>query len=217
MSLIDALLVLVSTICLIYIYKKVAVKKGIFAHISAYGKSKLAAENYILSKIKSTDKQIFILRPCIINGPGNKGNLTLLYKLVSKNYPWPLGSFFNKRSFCSIENLCFIINELLERHDIPSGIYNIADDEPISTNDIIKLIGESINNKSHIISINKYLIVILAKFGDIFKLPLNSDRLTKLTESYVVSNAKIKIALGKELPISTRTSLIKTFQAFSKK
>lgn len=184
--------------------------------ISAYGKSKLSAENYILSKLKSTDKQVFIFRPCLINGPGNKGNLTLLYKLVSKNFPWPLGAFCNKRSFCSIDNLCFIVGEFLERYDFSSGIYNIADDEPISTNDIIKLIGESINKKSLIVPINKYVIRILAKFGDVFKLPLNSDRLTKLTESYIVSNAKIKIAIGKELPISTRAGLIKTFQSFIK-
>ena len=183
---------------------------------SAYGKSKLAAENYILSKIKTTDKQVYIFRPCIINGPGNKGNLTLLYNLISKKFPWPLGAFFNKRSFCSVDNLCFVINELLERPDISSGIYNIADDEPLSTNEIRKLIGKSINKKYYILSINKFLIRIVAKCGDIFKLPLNSERLIKLTESYVVSNTKIKTAIGKELPLTSREGLIKTFQSFDK-
>ena len=41
----------------------------------------------------------------MIHGPGNKGNLNLLYSLVSKGLPWPLGSFENKRSYCSIDNL----------------------------------------------------------------------------------------------------------------
>src|SRR5665647_2346934 len=34
--------------------------------------------------------------------PGNKGNLNLLYEVVSKSIPWPLGAFDNRRSFTSI-------------------------------------------------------------------------------------------------------------------
>ncbi len=44
------------------------------------------------------DKKIYILRPCMIYGPGNKGNLNLLYKLVSKGIPLPLGAFENSHS-----------------------------------------------------------------------------------------------------------------------
>ena len=77
-----------------------------------YGKSKLLADQYILSKEIPKGKRIYILRPCMIHGPGNRGNLNLLYKLVSKGIPWPLGSYDNKRSFCSIDNLIFIINIL---------------------------------------------------------------------------------------------------------
>ena len=65
-----------------------------------FGQSKLLAEEYILSKEIPNDKHVYILRPCMIHGPGNKGNLNLLYKIVSKNIPWPLGAFENKRSFC---------------------------------------------------------------------------------------------------------------------
>ena len=93
--------------------------------ITHYGKSKLLAEDYVLSKVIPDGKRVYILRPCMIHGPGNKGNLNLLFKLISKGFPWPLGSFDNKRSFCSIDNLCFIINELIENNQIQSGIYNI--------------------------------------------------------------------------------------------
>ena len=51
----------------------------------------------------------------MIHGPNNKGNLNLLYNLVSKRIPWILGSFQNKRSYCSIDNLLFIINELIKK------------------------------------------------------------------------------------------------------
>jgi nucleoside-diphosphate-sugar epimerase len=183
--------------------------------ITHYGKSKFLAEQYILSKEIPIGKRVYVLRPCMIHGPGNKGNLNLLYKIVSKNIPWPLGAFANKRSFCSIENLLFIIKELIERVDIPSGIYNVADDEPISTNELICLIAQSQNRKPKLLRISKGLIEFLAAIGETLHLPLNTERLKKLTSSYVVSNAKIKAAIGKSLPISSRDGLLKTFKSFN--
>jgi len=180
-----------------------------------YGKSKLLAEKYILSKSIPANKRVYILRPCMIHGPGNKGNLTLLYNYVSKGFPWPLGNFENSRSYLSIENLCFIINELICHDHVPSGIYNVADDMPLSTNSIIRLIAESKRRKIHILNLNKSIIYSLANIGDFLDLPFNAERLQKLTESYVVNNFKIKSAIGKELPISSIEGLTRTFQSFS--
>ncbi len=182
--------------------------------ITHYGKSKLLAEQYILSQPIPDGKRVYILRPCMIHGPGNKGNLNLLYSLVSKGLPWPLGLFENSRSYLSIENLCFIIKELIEREDIQSGVYNVADDVPLSTNEVIKMIAESKGKKACILKLSTNLIKVLAYVGDFLKLPLNSERLQKLTESYVVSNAKIKAAIGKQLPVSSKNGLITTFQSF---
>ncbi len=184
--------------------------------ITHYGKSKLLAEEYILSKELPKDKRLYILRPCMIHGPGNKGNLNLLYKLASKGIPWPLGAFENKRSFCNIDNLMFIIKELIERDDIPSGVYNVADDEAISINDVISILAESEKRKVMIWNVSKGLIQLLAKLGDILDLPLTTERLQKLTESYIVSNQKIKKAIGKSLPVSTKEGLLKTFNSFHK-
>jgi nucleoside-diphosphate-sugar epimerase len=183
--------------------------------ITHYGKSKLLAEQYILSQPIPDCKRVYILRPCMIHGPGNKGNLNLLYSLVSKGLPWPLGLFENSRSYLSIENLCFIIKELIERDDIPSGVYNVADDVPLSTNEVVKMIAESMGKKANILNISVSFIKLLARVGDLLKLPLNSERLKKLTESYVVSNSKIKSVLGKQLPVSSQEGLIITFQSFA--
>ena len=164
--------------------------------VTDYGKSKLLAEKYILSKIIPKGKRVYILRPCMIHGPGNRGNLNLLYKIIYKNVPWPLGSFENKRSFCSIDNLCFIINEIIDNNNIPSGIYNIADDEPLSTNELIILISKCLKKSSRIWKIHPFFIKTLAIIGDLLLLPLNSERLNKLTENFIVSNKKIKHAIN---------------------
>jgi nucleoside-diphosphate-sugar epimerase len=181
-----------------------------------YGKSKLMAEEYIQSQPLPAGKSFYILRPCMIHGPGNKGNLNLLYKLVSKGIPYPLAAFLNKRSFLSIENLCFVIRELLSRDDIPSGVYHVADDEALSTNELIRLISIAENKKLKLWKLSPVLIKSLAKLGDIFKLPLTTERLNKLTQSYIVDNSKIKHALGKEFPGQAQEGIIKTIKSFQK-
>ena len=180
-----------------------------------YGISKLKAENYILNQKLPEGKRIFILRPCMIHGPGNKGNLNLLYSVVKKSFPWPLAAFENQRSFLNIENLCFVIYELLNNKNIASGIYNVADDSSLSTNEIIALISKSQNKAARTLAIPKKIISLLAKIGDILHLPLNSERLQKLTECYLVSNDKIVKALGKPLPFSAEEGFKKTFQSFN--
>jgi nucleoside-diphosphate-sugar epimerase len=194
----------------------VLTEKTIPNPISPYGKSKLLAEKYILSKKIPKNKRVYILRPCMIHGPGNKGNLNLLYKFVSNGLPWPLGSFDNKRSFCSIENVLFVILELIENNNILSGVYNLADDKPLSTNEVIGLISKSNNRNPIIWSLNKNFIQLIAKIGEKINLPLNSERLKKLTESYIVSNKKIIQKMGKSLPISSENGMLNTMNSFNK-
>jgi len=178
-----------------------------------YGESKLAAEKYILQHA-TPNKQVYILRPCMIHGPGNKGNLNLLFKLQQKGLPWPLGAFDNSRSFCAIDNIIFVVQQLLG-HEIESGVYQVADDEASSTNDIIKLLALSQNKKARIWNIPVTLMKFIAQLGDLLHLPLNSRRLKKLTESYIVSNRKIKQVLNiDKMPVRAMDGLMKTFNSF---
>ncbi|TCC96821.1 NAD-dependent epimerase/dehydratase family protein [Pedobacter psychroterrae] len=164
--------------------------------LTAYGQSKLMAEEFLLHRILPKGKRVYVLRPCMIHGPGNKGNLNLLLQVIKKSLPYPLAAFENKRSLLSIQNLLFTINALINDSQIASGIYNIADDEPLSTNEIVDALGEALNKKAVKWRINPGLIRILASIGDRFPLPLNSDKLQKLTESFVVNNDKIKKAMS---------------------
>lgn len=180
-----------------------------------YGKSKLEAEEFLLSQKLPENKRLFIIRPCMIHGPGNKGNLNLLYKFVQKDIPYPLAAFENKRSFLSIDNLNFLILEMLSNKNVGSGIYNFADDEVLSTNELVKLIANTSGKKEKLWKISSKLISATAKMGDVMKLPLNSERLKKLTENYWVSNQKIKNALGiAKLPVSASEGLEKTIKSF---
>ena len=185
--------------------------------VGPYGESKIAAENYILSKRSEWEakgKEVYILRPCMIHGPGNKGNLNLLYNVVKKGIPWPLGAFENRRTFTSVENVCFAVNGLLTK-DAPSGIYNMGDDEALSTNELIEEICKSLGKKAHIWKLPKGMMTCLAEIGGVLHLPLNPERLRKLTENYMSSNAKIKKALGVDkMPVDARAGLRRTLESF---
>ena len=203
--------------------------------VGPYGESKIKAEEYIknhfmfptasisedrslrLEKEKGRipkNKQVYILRPCMIHGPGNKGNLNLLYNVVKKGIPWPLGDFDNRRSFTSIDNLCYVIEGLLNQ-DVPTGIYHMGDDEALSTNELIAIMCEAMEKQPHIWKMNKRFMEACAGLGTLLHLPLNTERLCKLTENYVVSNAKIKAALGiDKLPVTAKEGLMKTIRSF---
>lgn len=181
--------------------------------VGPYGESKIAAEKYIQEHLVA-DKQVYILRPCMIHGPGNKGNLNLLYGVVKKGIPWPLGAFENRRTFTSIENLNFVIEGLLTK-DVPTGIYNMSDDEALSTNELIEEICKSLGKKAHIWKLPKSLMNGVAKLGGALHLPLDSERLRKLTENYISSNEKIKKALGVEkMPVDAKEGLKVTLESF---
>ena len=185
--------------------------------VGPYGESKLAAEKYILDCFDPRNdggKSVYILRPCMIHGPGNKGNLNLLYNVVSKAIPWPLGAFDNKRSYLNSWNLSYIIEQFILQNP-ESGVYNLADDEPVSTNELVKLIAQSKGKKAKIWNCNKRIVKSIARIGDFCKFPLNSDRLQKLTATYIVSNQKGKQALGiKQLPVSAIEGLERTLRTF---
>lgn len=199
--------------------------------VGPYGESKIKAENYIIEKFAPSalerpfhnfddndsvveGKQVYIMRPCMIHGPGNKGNLNLLYNVVRKGIPWPLGAFENRRSFTSVGNLCYVIDGIMNK-PVPSGIYHMGDDEALSTNELIQVICSALGKKAHIWKLPKGLMNGIAKVGGWLHLPLNPLRMQKLTENYVVSNAKIKAALGIDrMPVRAKEGLRETIRSF---
>ena len=199
--------------------------------VGPYGESKIKAENYIIDRFAPealsrpfhnfddsdsivSGKKVYIMRPCMIHGPGNKGNLNILFNVVKKGIPWPLGAFENRRTFTSVGNLCYVIDSLIAK-DVPSGIYHMADDEALSTNELIRIICEGVGKKAHIWRIPRGLMNGVAKVGGWLHLPLNPLCMQKLTENYVVSNAKIKTALGIErMLVRAEDGLMFTIKSF---
>lgn len=171
-----------------------------------YGKSKLAAEQFL-------NGRAIVLRPAMIHGPGNKGNLNLLWGIARRGFPWPLAAFENRRSFTSIGNICAAVEALCERGE--NGIYPIADDEMLSTNRLIELMSETCGRKPHLWRLPKGLMRFGAKIGDVLHLPLNTERLGKLTEDSFVDNAALKKHLGwSQMPVKAEDGMRETLKSF---
>ena len=176
------------------------------ANGNAYGRSKLAAEQFL-------NGRAIVLRPAMIHGPGNKGNLNLLWGIARRGLPWPLAAFENKRSFTSIANICAAVEALCERG--ANGIYPIADDEMLSTNRLIELIAETCGKRAKLWRVPKGVMRMVAKLGDVLHLPLNTERIVKLTEDSFVNNSHLKSQLGwNRMPIRAEEGLRRTLRSF---
>ena len=143
----------------------------------------------------------------------NKGHLNLLYKFIKLGLPWPFGLYKNQRSFCSIDNLCFILNKIIENDNINSGVYHICDSGSLSTNELVTIIYESINKKSKFLYVPEFIINLIASIGTILNLPLNKDKLEKISESLIVDNSKIINEINHKLPIDIKLGIKKTINS----
>lgn len=181
-----------------------------------YGTSKYNAECYIRQENIPEGKKYYILRPSIIYGPRSKGNLNLLFNFIYKGYPYPLGAFKNQKTFLSVKNLCFVITKICSEN-ITGGTYHISDNESLSTLQVINIIYDTIKKKPKILHVPKFIIKLLARIGDRYKILIDSERLNKLTQNFMVSNKKILKELAVNLPVKTNDGLKKTFKYYEKK
>ena len=103
---------------------------------------------------------------------------------------------------------------MINNNKIESGIYNIADDVSLSTIDLVQIMSEVLNKPTRILKVPKLFIRFIAKVGDFFPIPINSERLLKLTENYEVSNLKIKKQFKKNYLYLQVKELKKTITSF---
>jgi nucleoside-diphosphate-sugar epimerase len=111
--------------------------------VTAYGRSKLAAEDAIKSVLADSDCAWTILRTPLVYGPGNKANFGLLVKLVKSGIPLPLASVRNRRSFIYVENLVDLIVTCLGNPKAFGKTFLPSDGEDVSTPELIRAIARA--------------------------------------------------------------------------
>jgi len=179
---------------------------------SDYGKSKLLAERYITEYPISDFKNFYILRPSLIYGSNVKGNLHSLFKYIKILKFWPFGRYKNKRSYCYIENLFFTINEIIESNKIKSGIYNISDNDPISTTDLIKHFSSYTNCNIFIINIPKKYFKIFLTISKKLNINFILNYYNKIFKKNIVDNSYLIKSMNKNLPYTVEEGFKEIFK-----
>lgn len=156
----------------------------------AYGQSKLEAER-ILGEIAAASRlETVILRPPLIYGPGVKGNFLRLMRAIDRGIPLPLGAIDNKRSLIYLGNLVDAIMLCLDHAAAAGKTYLVADDEDVSTPDLIRHIALALGKPARLIAFPPALLKVAgAVFG-------KSDSLVRLLGSLQSDSGRIRRELG---------------------
>lgn len=179
-----------------------------------YGQTKLQADRFLQDASINDHQRVIIIRPAMIYGPGNKGNLNALFSYCKSGLPYILARYNGERSYLSIYNLMHILQECMADGSIPSGIYCASDRDSVLTNDLVKWIYLVLDQKSRLIKVPKFIIGVLAFLGDYLPIPINSDTLKKIGTDYIVHSNKIQNLLKTPLPIASHEGLKSTLRHF---
>jgi nucleoside-diphosphate-sugar epimerase len=103
----------------------------------AYGQSKAEAEQSLLALAMQTGLEVVVIRPPLVYGPGAKGNLARLLKLVRLGLPLPLGAVQNKRSLIGRDNLVDLLIRCIDHPAAAGQTFLVSDGEDLSTPDLL--------------------------------------------------------------------------------
>jgi UDP-glucose 4-epimerase len=149
----------------------------------AYGQSKLASEQMLKQHLTNTKTQLVIIRPPLVYGNNNKGNLKTLETLVNAGIPLPFGNLKNKRDLVSIENLCALIALTITHPNAANQIFLVSDGITRSTKEIVQLLAARQGKHALFFNIPNAIFSFLKKYK-----PQPIERLTGNLEVDIEKN-----------------------------
>lgn len=182
-----------------------------------YSKSKADAEMAIREILDDSSVLWAIMRPVLVYGPGNPGNMARLERLLRYGIPIPVRRIPNRRSFLFIGNLVSAIYAYLQAECPPRGkTWVIADKEAISTRELVTCMGEAMQIHPHFIHLPDTLYRVAAQVGDMclrmgIPTPWNAEVRRKLLGDFYVDSSPIEDELCWKPPFSTKDGIWRTF------
>src|ERR1700682_3573959 len=113
--------------------------------VTEYGRSKLAGDQVVSERCSQAGIKYAILRPPMIYGSGMKGNPLQLFRLIDRGIPLPVGGIHNQRTLLYVGNFVEALKALLSAQALESGCYLVADQERISTPDLVRIVAKALN------------------------------------------------------------------------
>ena len=130
-----------------------------------YGKSKFGAERLLQSWFKShPDWNINIIRPTVIFGEGNRGNVFNLLKQIASGKFMMIGKGNNQKSMSYVGNVVAFIDFLIREKTTGYNVYNYVDKPDFTTNDLVYHTGRILKKKIPTVHI-PYWLGMLGGYG----------------------------------------------------
>lgn len=184
-----------------------------------YGQSKLQAENFLIHLATESKMTWTILRPPLVYGPGNPGNMERLIQLVNRGLPLPLGQVNNRRSLIYVGNLVDAIATCLRHPAAKNQLFLVSDGQDLSTPQLIQIIAEQLGRPCYLLPMPPQWLTRLGLAGDHLQhwfncsLPLNSQIIDRLLGSLVINSQHIQTTLQWCPPYSVGYGIAQTLKS----
>lgn len=178
-----------------------------------YGRSKLQAEQALVQLASQSAMTWTILRPPLVYGAGNPGNMERLIKLVQKGLPLPFGAVKNRRSLIYVGNLVDAIASTLNHPQAANQTFLVSDGEDLSTPELIQKIAVNLKRPCNLLSVPSSWLQLGGKLGDTVQnvsqkqLPLNTSTIDRLLGSLAIDSSYIQKTLNWHPPFTVDAGL----------
>ena len=160
-----------------------------------YAKSKIMAEEFLTNWCSEHGVVLGILRPSLLAGKNAPGNLGAMVNGIRKGFYLNIAGGKVCKSVLMAEDIARLIPLLIDK----GGVYNVCDTNQPTFGEISASVAKQLGKRKPI-SIPYWTAWCMAKVGDLLgsKAPINSYKLSKMTESLTFSNEKARRELGWE-------------------
>jgi UDP-glucose 4-epimerase len=166
------------------------------APVDPYGISKWEAEQGLKSLAARTGMAVTVLRPPLVYGPGVKGNLRALLRLVDRGVPLPLGCIHNRRSLIGVDNLSDAVRACLAVPASGFRVFTLCDDEAVSSPGLVRLLAAGLGRSPRLLPIPVALLRLAGTLTG------KSAAVQRLTSSLEVDGSAIRRALTWTPPVT---------------
>jgi nucleoside-diphosphate-sugar epimerase len=157
----------------------------------SYGLSKIYAEKIITEWCTKHNIICTILRLPLLVGIDPPGSIGDMINGIKKGLYFNIYNNFAKKSVLHVDDVC---NALINVSNY-GGIYNLTDGYNPSIYEISRLISRQLGKNKPLI-LPYFFVKIFAIFGDIIKLPINTNKLNKLVNTLTFDDSKAKKVFG---------------------
>lgn len=171
---------------------------GVIAPFNEYGRTKFEAEQKLRNWQNGLDHSLLIVRPTVIFGEGNRGNVYNLLSQIASGRFVMVGGGQNRKSIAYIGNVVAFLETCIAT-DQQLGVYNYVDTPDLTMNELVSQVRDKLGKRGVGIRLPRWLGMVLGHAADALarlsgqNLPVSSIRVKKFTTSTEFGTAKTQL------------------------